>query len=240
MDHKRLARFCEERLLAPPVRDLRKLREAPTLDLRYFSEYLPELGFRVAVDFLHLMKTRGPRYVVMSTVPPGHRFLSKAPGAPRSNNDFSLSADLHHASRFDAGSSQRAMKFSHPPFEYRVAVPELRHTLIFEVFKVQTRDGQVAGAKPDGFAVLPCFLSIDFDANADTLELYVNSGRFQLPLFKTPYESNWDWESFVREMPTEIDAAQYVETLVERGTLEPMPEASLIVRLVDNQLEVSY
>jgi hypothetical protein len=45
--------------------------QSPTVDLKYFSAYVPDFGFKFGVERLHNLKERMPHIIITSIIPPG-------------------------------------------------------------------------------------------------------------------------------------------------------------------------
>jgi len=77
------------------------------------------------------------------------------------------------------------------------------------------------------------FQYVEVDGNLDTVELYVNTGFYQLPLIKKPK----DFTEFLERIPKNPDVGAYMNKFIQSKEWKTIPKASLGVKLLDNQLE---
>ena len=72
------------------------------------------------------------------------------------------------------------------------------------IFEIQTvkfgKNGEVITA-PYGYSILPLFRDLEADGDVKTTEIYVNSGIYQLPIFKDEPEPD-----FVQRLPKQGDS----------------------------------
>ena len=73
------------------------------------------------------------------------------------------------------------------------------------------------------------------DGSADTAELYANTGIYQLPLLEKPN----DFSDFIQMIPRKNSVEEYIKETIANGNLKMKSGCSLMVKLIDNQLEVS-
>ena len=74
MTDNELKKYWETQLLAKVPSDLGNLSKYKYLDVRYFSEFIPQLGISISVDILHNMQNKSFYFVIMSLAPPGRLY----------------------------------------------------------------------------------------------------------------------------------------------------------------------
>ena len=98
---------------------------------------------------------------------------------------------MHTIHRFDWDSPQKAVRFADAGRLYTIGDPQPSHVAIFEIQTVKFgKNGEVITA-PYGYSILPLFRDLEADGDVKTTEIYVNSGIYQLPIFKDEPEPDF-------------------------------------------------
>jgi hypothetical protein len=63
-------------------------QSTPKINMRYFSAYVPKMGFRFSVERLHGLTQKLPHIVVSSIAPPGSLYLTP----PKLTPDVNISS----------------------------------------------------------------------------------------------------------------------------------------------------
>lgn len=194
------------------------------INLKYFAQYSPDAGFKVSIDGLHNMPDKGP-FIVIYTINHPSQNLDQVMDDPQQkylNSSLDWSSPLYSPAYIEG--------FVH----FKKIKPHKAAHVVIEVLKVKTikKKGvdyfeQIAYA----WTILPLF----------TYDEYVNSGIYQLALFKGPVSmsilksvraSTDPWRKMMESM-RDID----LET--KKPLIEYLFPASVVVRLIDGQREVS-
>lgn len=131
------------------------------------------------------------------------------------------------ATTLDYRSPLNSFKLLDGYFNYRNVVGEQNLSIIIDVRSIEfvQGSGKIVEA---GWAVIPIFFIKEH-------KLYVRSGYYQVPLVKGPPSSE-----IVKEMATYEDQWNFVQNKISDGELSYYEPFSVIVRLVDGQLEGHY
>ncbi|CAG9322879.1 unnamed protein product [Blepharisma stoltei] len=180
----------------------------PMIDMKYFAKYLPKMGFKFSVDAIHNIPTESPHVAVFCLNPPGALYSNTV-----------ITQDVNFTIKVDWNSSITTPRFLDGFHNYRNVLFDRNMHIIIDIRAVS-----FAKQKPEvvdvGWTILPVFSE----------DGYINSGIYQLPLFKgsvpAPFMSeltnNSPWEHLMR-------AAQ------RSGGPQYLDPVSVIVRLVDSQ-----
>jgi hypothetical protein len=178
------------------------------IDMRYFAKYNPKIGFKVAINALN--NTSGPlaHVVLFSTNPPGNLYKGTV-----------TLQDVKMAKTVDWNSSARTPVYldGYSAFLNMQFDPNM-HVLL------DVRGVNVSSKKPDvstvGWTLIPVF-----DPQG-----YVNSGVFQVPLFKGQVPL-----SILQELTRNSPWEQLLKVSADKTGPKMMPQMSVIVSLIDGQ-----
>lgn len=229
-DIESMIKYCEGRLLQKPPLDLSTVSKLNYLDIRFFSEYIPQLGFSTEVEILHQVPNKAFYYVVASLVPPGRKYKSQ--GAHMGLLDTHSATDIHSVYKLNFESSLKAIAFSDGPKKFYVTKTEATAVVIYEIKEVHLNGAEIGKVTTFGFSVMPVFQYVEVDGRLDEVEVYVNSSISQLPIFKGVPD-----ESFVESIIKNPNVAGFLVNNMERQNIEYYPKTSLMVKIMDNQLE---
>lgn len=132
----------------------------------------------------------------------------------------------------DWNSYNTSIKFKEGMYTEENVEPTPGKCIIFDIKKMNQKTNQW-----DDFAwtLLPLFMELETDMDETTKEYYMNSGVFSLPLFKGRVSAD-----LIRHVSESSDPWGRLNTeRIPRGILK-MDPATLIVKVVDNQREVSF
>lgn len=195
------------------------------INLKYFAQYSPDAGFRVSIDGLHNMPDKGP-FIVLYNI-----------NHPNQNLDQVLQdpLQLQLNSSLDWSSPLNSPAFIEGYMHYKKIKPHKAAHLIIDIRRikyVKKKGVEYPVEEPYAWTILPLF----------TYDEYINSGIYQLSLFKGASSlsilksiraSTEPWQKMM-ECMREID----FET--KKPLLEYLYPASAVVRLIDGQREVRY
>ena len=171
-------------------------------------EYIPSMGFLVAVDACSRLQKSLPCAAVHSLAPPGS-FYAESP----------LVEDVKITHGFDLKSELRSPHWTDGYQRYENVEYNKRLILIIDVRGLLKSGSTV----PMGWAVLPIF---------DKRGPYVNSGGFQLPLF-----AGVPSQKIIDELTEEFVEDALARALKQERLRYTSSNASVYVRLLDAQWE---
>ena len=174
-----LKEFCEKELLKKPPVNLAQLNKFEYFDIRFFSEYIPQLGFFASLDFIHNQAGKSLFYAVMSINPPGVLYSD--------DRDLDLpSSDTTVKSlfRLDFDSPLKACTFHDKQQQFSISKPTLTAELIIEIIEVQISESEIKNTKTFGYTFLPIFQYVEVDGDSSSTEIYVNTSVNQLPIIE--------------------------------------------------------
>ncbi len=140
----------------------------PILDLTYFGQYVPSVGFKISIDGFHNSpESKHPLVTLTSLSPPGTFYHSP--------DDVPPAVVLNLTYNWDSPLSSPA--YNEGYFKYRDVPSSPTTFLVIDVRKA-VLDSKVESIQllPFGWVILPLF----------TANQYVRSGHYQLPLLKGP------------------------------------------------------
>lgn len=190
--------------------------QSPAVDLKYFSAYVPEFGFKFGVERLHNMKERMPYVVITSVIPPGSLYQSPPRNGP----------DVHMFLDYDVDSPWNSIQFLEEMLEYVNLPISERFGFIIDVKGVRI-NGNTVSVVDVGWAFCPIQVSL---VNEDgSFSSFVNSGLHALPLWQGPVLSDLVQYACRTEDPYTV--------LSNERSLKKLEPASVIVRVHDKQRE---
>lgn len=191
------------------------------LDYNFFSQYIPRIGMRFAVEMMFNTDPKQLYVAVVSINPPGSLYQKN----PKFEKAI-LFTDI------DFQSPWSAQAFNEMLFTFKNMPSNIKTTFIVDIKAVQFIDKGVTRLENYGWAVFPMFEDLETDDNPDTLELYVNSGVYMLPIFEGAVVGDF--------INTVAKQAKPYEYILEQARKEVPPirlkdNAGVIIKLVDNQ-----
>ena len=134
---------------------------------------------------------------------------------------------MNLATTLDFNSPIHSFRLLDGYFNYFNVVGEQNMAIIVDVRSIEfvQGDGKIVES---GWAVVPIFTQREH-------KLYVRSGYYQVPLIRGPPKSE-----IIKEMATYEDQWNYVQELINKRDLSYYEPFSVMVRLVDGQLEGHY
>lgn len=196
------------------------------IDLKYFATYSPDAGFKVAIDGMHNMPDKGPFVTLYYVNHPEYNMdeVIKDPLRMQINSSFDWSSPLYSPAYIEGYVHYKKIK----PHESAHLVVDVRKVKI-----VVKKGKEYYDLEPYCWTILPLF----------TFDRYVNSGIYQMPLFKGAanttllkrcLDSRDTWKQGILDSLRETD----IET--KKPMIEYLKTASVIVRLIDGQREVGF
>lgn len=233
MNEEDLRSYCEKDLLGPPIKTLTDLSKIDYLDPRYFSEYIPQLGFRTGVEYIHNSPTKSFFFVVMSLVSSGG--IYKKDTAKRGLNEIHAATDIQTMYKINFHSPQKAIMFTDGLKNFYLTQPSTSEIIIYEIFEVNLRNNVLEKVDPFGFSVLQVFQAVETDGKEESKEMYLNTSIEQLPVFKGRPDND-----FIERIKANKNVIGFVQNNINKKTLEVHPKVTLIVKLIDNQFDKKF
>ena len=143
--------------------------------------------------------------------------------------------DVHIIHRINFDSPLKAIAFDDNTKSFYITSPDVNSIVIFETFEVKLKGTEIDKVVNVGFSWIPLFQYVEVDGRMETKEIYANTSVQQLPIFKGPPDP-----SFIENTINKPNFIEYIQKHIDNRNLEVMPKASLIIKIVDNQLENFY
>jgi hypothetical protein len=184
-----LREYCEEYLMSKPCLSLSTLSKFPYLDIKFFSEYIPELGFTSDITFLFDFPAKSLYYVVVSLAPPGRLYLPDK--SKQGVEETKAGTDVQVAYNINFDSPIKSMQFNDSRKKFYVTQPDSSMILIYEIYEVKISKTGIERVTPFGFTFLPIFQYVELSNGSDGNELYLNTSFQQLLVFKGVPDENF-------------------------------------------------
>ena len=196
------------------------------IDMRYFSQYIPKLGFRFAVEMVYNSEPNTFYVALCSLNPPADYYQ-------RHSNSLKVVSftEMNWLSKL------RAQQFGESLFSFKNVPSNHKTTMIIDIKTVTIKNKGIAQIEDYGWTVFPIYSTMTTEENKDTLEVYVNSGTFMMPLVRAPVVTD-----FINTIASHNDPFEYMHSQIT-GPMPPQrykEPVSVIVRCVDNQREQFY
>jgi hypothetical protein len=195
------------------------------IDLKYFAMYSEVAGFKVAIDGMHNMPEKGIYITLYCINPPGALYDEKEKDPTQ----------IQLNSSFDWNSPYKSQAYIEGFVHYKKVPADKASHLVIDVRKIKVvmkKGKEYYDHEPYAWTILPLF----------TFDKYVNSGIYQMPLFKGAVsfsilkEIKASTDPWVKML--QITKETDVDTLKPR--LQYLFPASVVVRLIDGQREGHY
>ena len=177
-------KYCETELLGKAPTDLSNLSKFKYIDMRFFSEYIPQLGLSIGVEILYNMPNKGYYFIVMSLCPPSRLYQNKKEELKESITG----TDVQTIHRLNFDSPFKAIGFEDNTKSFYITSPDLNTVVVFEIFEVKLKGTDIDKVSSIGFSCVPLLQYVEVDGRMETVEMYVNTAMIQLPIFKGPPE----------------------------------------------------
>ena len=141
------------------------------LDLNYFSQYISEIGFRFSWDMVYNLAPGWIYIAICSVNPPGAIYK------PTPTND-----KVVVYSEVDFSSFIGAQKFTETFYTFKNVPVDFRTHMIIDIKSIKLKKGGATEVKDFGWTIFPIFSTLDTDENKSTIEMFVRSGIFMIPL----------------------------------------------------------
>jgi hypothetical protein len=183
-------------------------QRTPMLDMKYFSKYNPDLGFKVAIDAVHNTPSDDPHVVIFCLNPPGSLYMNTK-----------ITQDVIFTTKVEWSSSIKTPQYLDGFHTYKNITFDKNLHLLIDVRAVS-----FAKQKPEvqavGWTILPIF----------SPDGYVRSGIYQMPVFRGPVPA-----SFLPDLASNDPWATLMNAVNKPGGPVYLNSVSVIVRLVDSQ-----
>ena len=193
------------------------------IDLNYFSQYIPEIGFRFSVDLVYNLDPNMMYVVICSVNPPGSFY----------RDEKSLDRIIVY-NNIDFESRVKGQKFMETFYGF-INIPIKKNThMIVDVKSIKFRKKEATEIKDYAWTIFPLFNLLETDDNRETDEFFVKSGIFMMPLFQGKVRSDLlidldedkiPWEQLLLENKKKVSPISF------------MNNSSVVIRWVDNQRE---
>ena len=196
---KRLLKI-QEQLSMPELRvavekafdDFKASDSQKMMDYNFFSQYIPRIGLRFAVEMMFNTEPKQLYLAVVSVNPPASIYQRH----PKFEKAI-LFTDI------DFDSPWSAQAFNELLFTLKNMPSDPKTTFIIDIKAVKFYDKGVAQLDSYAWTCIPMFNILQAESNYDTVELYVNTGIYTLPLFDGPVVA--DFINTVAKQPRPYD-----------------------------------
>ena len=190
-------------------------KEMDFLNLKFFSKYREEGGFKFIIDGLHKLPKRSFYITTYTLNPPGEYYINENPKSMRVYTNFDWERSTVDTIRYNEG----YVKFSKIPFNTSLH-------FIVEISSVELPAFREPEIKEVGWTILPLFVIDPLSGQG-----YVNSNIYQLPLFEGGFK-----KEYVGEL-VQGDPWKKIEQMVSSKKIKYWGKASAMCRLLDIQRE---
>ncbi|CAI2384337.1 unnamed protein product [Moneuplotes crassus] len=222
--------YVEKNFMVPPIKSFSDLGRISYLDKKFFSEYIPQLGFTSSVDFLLHSNPKSLYYIVCSLAPPGRLYMNDR--RTLGLEDTHAATDVQTTYKIDFESPQKAITFSDSKHNFYVTQPNATSVLVYEIFEVKLSKTGIKKVENYGFSILPIFEFLETTGNGENLEIYLNTDIHQLMIFKGKPTAE-----FLEDMTSRDNFTSTLGNKISNREITPLPKSTLIVKLHDNQFE---
>ena len=149
------------------------------IDVNYFSQYIPEIGFRFSLDLIFHCDPYQIYAAVCSINPPGSLYQEE-PGYEK----------VIVFNEIDFDSNVKGQKFTETFYSF-VNVPSNEKVhMIVDLKAIKFKKTGEVEIKDYAWTIYPVFQHLEVDDNVLTKELYVRSGLHMMPLFQGKVRSD--------------------------------------------------
>lgn len=165
--------YLQENILNKAPRNITDVTKYPYIDIRYFSEYIAQLGFSTSVEVIINPPAKSFFFVVISLVPPGRLYTEekKELGLDQTH----AGSDVQTMYQIDFDSPQKAMSFNDGPKKFYITKTEAASVMIYELFEVKPSKTKIDKVTSFGFSVVPLFQHVEVDGSFENFEVYLNT-----------------------------------------------------------------
>ena len=193
------------------------------LNLNYFSQYISEIGFRFSLDMVFNLSPGNIYVGICSVNPPGALYKSSP-----TNDKVVVFSDIEFESFIGA------QKFTETLYTFKNVPVDFRTHIIIDIKSIKLKKGAATEVKDYAWTVFPIFSTLDTDENKSTIEMFVKSGIFMLPLINGGVRND-----IVDKLKDQNDCWDYLKMEDKRkiSSINFMPRSSVVIRCIDNQRE---
>ena len=198
-------------------------KDLKMLNYNFFSQYIPRIGLRFAVEMVFNTDPNKLYIAILSVNPPASLYQKV--------KKFDKSIFI---TDIDFDSSWSAQKFNETLYSFKNMPSDPKTTFIIDIKSISFLAKGVSHVEDYGWAIVPMFEDLETDDDPNTLELYVNTGVFMLPLFEDQVVGD-----FVNTIAKQEKPYKYVMDQLnsEIPPIRLKDSAGVIVKIVDNQRE---
>lgn len=174
-----LVEYWKTKVLGKQPLKLADLGKYEYFDLRFFSEYIPNLGFSASLEFILNTPQKSFFYALMSLYPPGIMYKKD-----RDDNVPSTDSTVKAVFRMNYNTPQKAITYYDKEQQFYMTRPQSSSMIVIEVIEVKLKGKEIQKTETLGYSFMPIFQYVDVDGDSSSIELFVNSSIIQLPLIE--------------------------------------------------------
>ena len=198
-------------------------KDLKMLNYNFFSQYIPRIGLRVAVEMVFNTDPNKLYIAILSVNPPASLYQKV--------KKFEKSIFI---TDIDFESPWSAQRFNETLYTFKNMPSDPKTTFIIDIKWVSFLAKGVSHVEDYGWGIIPMFEDLETDDDPDTLELYVNTGVFMVPLFEGQVVGD-----FVNTIAKQQKPYTYLMNQLnsEIPPIRLKDSAGVIFKIVDNQRE---
>lgn len=174
-------KFKNEKMTIPEMRvwldgafeDYSAYKDQQLLNYNFFSQYIPRIGLRFSLEMMFNTDSEYLYSAIVSLHPPGSLYQKD----PKFEKAIMFT-------NIDYNSPWTAQRFNETLFSFKNMPSNHRSVFIIDIKAITFQKKGIAHIEDYGWTAFPYFDSLETDDDADTLELFVNSGIYMLPIFE--------------------------------------------------------
>ena len=222
---KRIEDVTEEQFVSNVFLDIASSPD-DLLDMNYFSQYISELGFKFTLDMVFNC-TPGNIYVALCSINPPGSMYRNVPSYEKVIVFNEINYDSYLvAQRF----TESFYMFKNVPVDYKTH-------MIIDIKSVKFKKNGATEINDFAWTIYPLFTTLDVDENRKTVEMFVRSGIYMMPLFTGAVR-----EDVVNKLKDQDDSWEFLTAEDKRkvSSVSFMQNSGVVVRCIDNQREGHY
>lgn len=204
------------------------LTKEEKIDLNFFSQYISEVGFKFSLDMVFNWHHNNLYAVICSINPPGGLYKKE-----KSFEKVIMFNDI------DFNCFLGAQKFYETFYNFKNVPADFRAHMIIDIKSIKFQKNNLTEVKDYAWSIFPLFTTLDTDKTKSSIEIYVRTGIFVLPLFSGSVRAD-----LVDELKLQDDVWDYWLKQNQKKvsnfssfSASSFKKSAVILRCIDNQRE---
>lgn len=189
--------------------DIKQEERPEMLPMNYFSQYIPEVGFRFGLDMMFNCP-RDQLYIALVSINPPANYYKK----DRSLDKLVVVKDL------DFDSSTKTPKFKESMYVFSNVPMDFNAHVLIDIKAVKFSKSGITEVSDFAWTIFPLFSVFDFESNPNNAEIFIRSGRHMLQLFSGGMRNeivkslqgdfNDSWEFLLEEKKRRVSSVNFL------------------------------